>query len=452
MSRYISKYFCGRFLPVVRILAIVLIIVLSACKPQRMVDTSHRNRPDWVFGVQRSFLIGHGTGRDIAEARASALSNIKSQIAQAVFSEIETRKKFNISEVQRGKTFELITSFLSETISTTNRGIVTRGVSLSDANDYYYEIVRDRDTRRETVRYAVKYPFSRMELESYLREWERRQQALIDQKNEIAARSGNYESVEEIFADIIRLMQLRELMVGEHSLSVEFLASDIYRYINAIRVEVFEEGPDYLLFGLKSGDDIVKTSARPRISAEGLIIGSIYQKDNQWRVNFREDESISGRAMRPELTILFTYRTWKLEYTHLISPEIEISIISPMIFHASRFSFFGNKIRVMDYIIKTEVAGLGGVVLERVMMNPVRFVGNQRWELQPITLDFRGGNLVRSGSNYDRMSFETDLGRNDFSTVGNAGIIVTGSLFYREVISGERKTLEFRGIELKTDW
>ena len=453
MRRYLSiDGFHGGLLAVGRILILSSLIILTACKAQRMIDASHRSRPDWVYGVQRGFLIGNGAGRDINEARAGALNNIKSQIAQAVFSEIQSRKQFNISEVQRGKAFELITSFLSETISTTNHGIVTRGVSLSDANDFYYEVVKDRETRRETVKYSVKYPFSRMEMESYLREWDRRQQSLVEQKNEIAARVGNHESIEQIFSDVIRLLQLKELLVGEHSLSVDFLITDIYSYMNGIRVEIFEEGPGYIYFGLLNGDDIVKTSVRPRITPDGVIVEGVHQTDNRWRVTYREDEHITGQGIRPQMTFLFTYRTWKLEYTHLLSPEIELSIISPMIFHGTRFSFFGTKVRAIDYIIKTEVTGMGGVVLERIMMHPVKLEGYRRLLIQPLTFDLGKDNLVRSGNDYKRMSFETDLSRNEYSTGGNSGIIVNGSLYYRELITGERKTLEFSGIELRTDW
>lgn len=431
---------------------VFIVLITLACSPQRMIDSSHRNRPDWVFGVQRSYLIGHGTGRDVAEARGSALNNIKAQIAQAVFSEIQSSKHYNIREVQSGKTFELIISFVSETVSKTNGGFITRGVSLSDASDYYYEIVRDRNTRRETVRYSVKYPFSRMELDSYLREWERRQLMLIEQRDEIAARIGRHESIEEIIADIYKLVQIREMLEGENAVEAAFIVSDMYSYINSVRLEVFEEGYGFLRFGLIYGDNELKAGVRPRVSAEGVVIESLFQRDGHWIATYRENQDLNSEGRRPSLNFVFAYRTWKLKHTYQLTPNVDINILSPMLFNAKRVSFFGARVRSFDYMIKTEVLGLGGVVLERIMMHPVKISGANRESLATITLDFANGINMRSGSRYHTLRFETDLVRKDFSIKDNSRIIVSGSLFYREVITGEHRTLNFRGIELRTDW
>ena len=431
---------------------LVLVLITLACSPQRMIDSSHRKRPDWVYGVQRGFLIGNGTGRDINEARASALNNIKSQIAQAVFSEIQSSKHYNIREVQSGKTFELITSFVSETVSTTNEGFVTRGVSLSDASDYYYEVVRDRDTRSEIVRYSVKYPFSRMELDSYLREWEGRQLMLIEQRDEIAARIDQHESIEDIIADIYKLVQIKELLVGENAVEAAFIVSDMYSYLNSVRLEVFEEDYGFLSFGLIYRDNEIKTGVRPRVSAEGVVIESLFQRDGHWIATYREDQDLNSEGRMPSVNFVFAYRTWKLEHKYQLTPNVEVSILSPMLFNAKRVSFFGVRVKSFDYMIKTEVLGLGGVVLERIMMHPVKRHGTNRTALPTITFDFANGIYTFSGSRYHTLRFETDLIRKDFSVSDNSRIIVSGSLFYREVITGEHKTLNFRGIELRTDW
>lgn len=65
-----------------------------------------------------------------------------------------------------------------------------------------------------------------------------------------------------------------------------------------------------------------------------------------------------------------------------------------MIFNGTRFSFFGTKVRAIDYIIKTEVTGMGGVVLERIMMHPVRLEGDRQSLLQPLTFDLGKDNPV----------------------------------------------------------
>lgn len=46
------------------------------------------------------------------------------------------------------------------------------------------------------------------------------------------------------------------------------------------------------------------------------------------RIN-REDEHITGQGKRPQMTFLFAYRTWKLEYSHLLSPEIDLRLSLP---------------------------------------------------------------------------------------------------------------------------
>ena len=442
-----SNTLIGKFL-----LLFAISFIVGSCSTQRIVDSTSNKRPDWVYGIQRGYITGYGIDTSIEAAQNKAIIDIRAKITEAIVSEIQSRKQLSTSEMTNNNTYHIVSTFLKETISTSDRGIITRGVSISNASDYYYEVTRDRQSGETYARYYIQYPFSFSEMNQLMAEWENRQNRLIAQKDEIAARISNHQTVEELVDDIYRIIQIGELLVYDSGASIEMIMAGLYSSLNGIQPEITEEKDGLVKFLLKTNGKEIRTNMRPWVEARNALVKSVYQEHNGWTIEFGDSHNNLKSDNLPQLHIQISYRNWKLKYTHNIDPHVEIEFLSPIFFQVKQFSFWNTHVNVFDCILQTSVSGLGGVTLEKIILKPQRIVGWELEDLPALSIELGQGIHVRSGESMHNIEVRHRLHKNTWSQNSNYPIRVKGTIFYRETYTGARKSKTFSGGEIKTNW
>lgn len=430
----------------------ILSAFFSSCKPQRIIESSQRHRPDWVFGMERGYIIGRGTDNNISAAQSRAMMDIRRQISEAIYNELVSRSRLTTREIRNDNTFKIISGFTSEVVSITRDGMSINGISPGNASDYFYEMRYDRKTGRTQALYAIKYPFSRFELERLFAEWNKRQHKLLAEKQEIRNKLGKHESIEDLFSDVYKLLLIQEELIPEHRIKVDILLADIYNYLNSLEFKIIEETDSHIKFSLQNHDGSIKFHTRPVISSDDLLIESIFMQDEYWVVKFREQPKNGSLVRIPQIQILLTMGNWELRQSHTLNPEVELNLISPIELKALRFSFWGSEVRVYECSIQTQLDGLGEVILERLIIHPVKTLNSKRYELPAIHIEFTDGLRVGKGRSFCSFKISQALNRMDYSSNDGSRTAVRGTVYYRERLTGERKTKNFSGIQLTTNW
>ncbi|MDR4987766.1 MAG: hypothetical protein RG741_02865 [Bacteroidales bacterium] len=270
------------------ILLLGLFVPAVMCMAQyRTVDSSQRRAPDWIHSLERNYIIMSAEGSSITEAQQNALMLIKERIVSSVAANVKAESELITEEVNYNNN---VTVFLEQFRAsvTTQSGDVPylQGISLSLAEDYYWEKLRDRSTGHEKYRYHVKYPFPEIELRKLVSEFQRMQQELTDELNRLIEEVHKVASVEQINNNISELQTLSASFIDMRK---EQALNGISRYrelLNSITLHEKASTLGTLRFVLKAGDRILTTAQRPNLRAECARITGTRLEQNEWVISY----------------------------------------------------------------------------------------------------------------------------------------------------------------------
>lgn len=163
---------------------ILLLTALVASSPLyakqaiKIVSRSADKIPVWMNGTEQGYIITSAIAADIETAKRICLDNIKSQILESVSENIE----FSGSEISRQYTINDMTDFRSEFRSELKKQAADipyiKGVSMSKAEESYWEERYDKVTKHTFFVLSVKYPFPATELRRMIKDFEERDAAM----------------------------------------------------------------------------------------------------------------------------------------------------------------------------------------------------------------------------------------------------------------------------------
>ncbi len=179
------------------LLMLALMALVISCKRDKLVESSVKGRPVWVYGIERNYIIVEGKGRNHDEARQKAFTAVKESIVNAVSVNVSSTVQMDISEavINDVRLFKENTKVNTTVTSDFLRSL--RGVQISKATDWYWELRRTPEKERYVV-YHVKYPFTENELETYIREWEALDAELASELNGLSEKVENSNSISEL--------------------------------------------------------------------------------------------------------------------------------------------------------------------------------------------------------------------------------------------------------------
>lgn len=183
--------------------------LISVSAQFKVIEKSAKKAPAWYQQMAEDYLIVSAHEPTIEGAQAACLLEIKKQIIQAVAQNIDFAESSNLSQ-KLGN--DEITEFVDTYSSSTDVKAATvpfvQGISLSKAEDFYWEKLRNKNTKDEYYNYSVKYPFTRLELKKLVKDFETRDKSYENQLAELENHLNDVASVEDIQASILKIAPL----------------------------------------------------------------------------------------------------------------------------------------------------------------------------------------------------------------------------------------------------
>ena len=178
--------------------SIVLFVVMSLpCLAQKdkVVECSRRQRPEWLGISSKERFSVSATAVHMEEARQACLDDIRQYITTSIASSIVSSERFSQSQVTEDGVTTMLRKYSSE-VETHAVGMpYILGISLSNAEDVYWEKRYSRETKTYYHVYHVLYPFSSVERNRAVAEFK----ALDDSKNSrLAALRDSLSVYEEV--------------------------------------------------------------------------------------------------------------------------------------------------------------------------------------------------------------------------------------------------------------
>ena len=248
------------------IFAALLVTVVAA--QTKVVEKSAKKVPEWLNTAAEGYLVVSVRSNSLAEGQTKALTEITERIIQSVASNVTVSKKNVLSEVNVNGSIESSDAFTQVSkIKSANLPFL-KGISLSNAEEIYWEKVRDKATGKEHYDYSVKYPFSRSEQRKLIAEFEALDAEKVAQYEALEQKISSIESVDEIGQAITELNTLSGYFFDDVRLSqVEGLTTRYKQLYDALSLTgTFLENGKYQCQVLLDGNP-VRVATKPKVTS-----------------------------------------------------------------------------------------------------------------------------------------------------------------------------------------
>ncbi len=232
----------------------LLSLIFASCKRDRLVDSSVKGRPVWVYGIEPNAIIVEASGRSHDEAREKAFTAVKESIVNSVAVNVNSTVQLEVSE----KVMNNVRQFRENTqVNTTVSSAFLsslRGVHINKASDWYWEQRRTPEKVRYVV-YHIKYPFSQEELSAYIAEWEALDQELNSELQKLNSRAEQTQNISELEVLCTEAERLTEIFKEPRRSLAANTATRIRQKMADTRLEVIEHQRGEILVALRSNGD-----------------------------------------------------------------------------------------------------------------------------------------------------------------------------------------------------
>jgi len=252
-------------------------------------STSGSQAPSWIYAVSKDFVVGMGYGRDIMEAKSSALNDIKAFITKSLG---ETGSVFEVNFVQNSISGRNTSSSQDDYMMKyyfENEYQPVINISIDRFDDYYYEYSGDQ------ARYYIKYDINDAELQQIKDEFRKSLQKEKDQGirtkksvDSLASFQGlvSIESLIERYNSITDFLFEYNLGKSDSLLLIRGLRN-LKGFLDAVEIKVIKHNHGTnLQFGLYSGQTQVHTDYHPEINLAALDYEDMILQDGVWDLRY----------------------------------------------------------------------------------------------------------------------------------------------------------------------
>lgn len=179
----------------------LLVFSCTGCAAVKVVESSAKRTPQWVYGVEQNFLIVSAEADNIETAKNKALNEVKKQILNAIAENVRSSSLMVSQEVGVDNFYTTLEMYQDQVTTESGNVPFLSQVSLANATDYYWEKRYNKKTKISTYRYHLKYPFSRLDQEQLVAKFEEQEKA-INQQLEVFEQVdfSTFASVEQMIA------------------------------------------------------------------------------------------------------------------------------------------------------------------------------------------------------------------------------------------------------------
>lgn len=235
----------------ISILTIATLSFFFACSLPRAIEKSHPNRPEWVYGIEKDYIIVEGVAETHQQAQNIALKTLRERIVSAAAVHISSEAQIEITE-------NIIENISRYSENTSHRTVVStdflnslRGISLSRAEGYYWE-KKKYPEKQIKVHYHIKYPFSRKEIDNLIAEWAEMDKGFAAELDKLEKDIDNTNSVFDLITYKDKAHALKSIFSGVRKTRVELLELQATQILANLGYEVISHERGNILLKLSS--------------------------------------------------------------------------------------------------------------------------------------------------------------------------------------------------------
>ena len=407
------------------ILILLISVPFGLYAQEKVIDKSGK-RPKWVHGVEEDYIITSATGQTAEEAKDKALSDVKSKIVLSVAQVVSTSNDLSAEESNENGVYTFLETYSGSTQTTSADQAYLQGISLNKVEDYQWEKIRNKKTKKEWYVYNIKYPFSQFELRRLTDAFMLEDQKMTEKLNSIELAMETYD-VDEMLSNLAQLRKMAKYFPDQRKDRATAMIAKINNQIKGIRIEGVNHKIGEMQYKLMMGDNQVTASAKPQISSNCARITKFTVSKDVFLVNY----DITDCYDDSENKIVVSYKIGNSKITETFF--FDISDVLVKFFVRDDIKISSNHV---DLELICKQAGAFSIdKLELVYNNKIikSLIGKQKIEV--------------SGKGNHDITIPTQLLTN-FEPNKNGKL--SGKLYYTEEATGEQKVYKLLDVDYLT--
>lgn len=235
----------------------------------KVTESSERRMPSWVGSVEHGYLCVSGTGSSLEDARSAALAELKSQISESVAVLVISDTRYQSSSTESNGMSQFSQNMESDIRTKSAKLPFINEISLSKAKGYYWEERYFKDTRATEYLYAIRYPFSDLDLKMLVAEYQEHEKRLNEQLAKFELMLEQMTSIEDINRTIsdLKAFQAEFMTEDPRFEKVNFLIHEYKHLFDAISIAAVQTQKGVIACVLMLQDREISTRQRPTLKS-----------------------------------------------------------------------------------------------------------------------------------------------------------------------------------------
>jgi hypothetical protein len=424
-------------------LIMLLLISLYAFAQPKVVDKSGR-KPDWVNGVEKDFIIVSGSGATINDAQNSALMVIKERIVSSVADNVKATSVMQTEETNTNKSvYSFFEKYSSQVTSQSGKVPYLQGISLSNANEFYWEKLHEKKTGKTFYEYHIKYPFPEFELKKLVSDFKFRDKELTDNLNRIEEEVETVTSIEQIESNLDELKALQNAFIDARLDKVNTVSARYRGLFKSVELTEIDNNLGLLKFTLRLNDRIISTVKKPTVTSECARINGTQNNITDWEISYNYDNCYED----PENNITVSFRFGNTP----VSKKFYFNVA------ANKAAIF-----VSETIQLVKVSDDAENVLSSDCLLTVVSKYDPPLTIQKVTLEIKGiapiiiedinQNFSGKGNHAIKLTVNAPLAKLITTSAGKSNPVLSGTIQYKNQTTGENLTYRIYNQKYSTSW
>jgi hypothetical protein len=424
------------------VILLLMTIPLGLLSQDKVIEKSTKKKPDWVNATIKDFIITTGRGPTIDEAKNNVVPAIREEIMNSVAVYVRSSSEVTIENVNKNNVINTIERFKNTSTVQTADIPSLKGISLNKVNDYYWEKFEDKETKKITVAYHVKYPFSEQELRKLIQEFNQKDQEMTDQLNEILDKKDKIEAIEDIQTCITQLENLVGYFMDQRKEKAELGLTAYRDMLKSIEIVPIENNLGTLKYGLKIGEKFYKTSQKPKYkNSECVTITSKISEAHVQVIKYTYE--MCSADDKNQISVSYKYGNNKVDktfYFDVTSNEVKIFLRGDIIMKAISRDNDNVSSYSCDFTLVSQYDA--AFIIDKVILE---------WPgLAPVTVSNIGKEFAGKGVQNFTLEVSEPIDLRKSSSKNKPA--VDGTVFFKVKSTGEMKRYKFYSQNIKTDW
>jgi hypothetical protein len=398
---------------------------------QKVVESSQKRAPKWINGLVKDYIIIVGTGSDIEKAKEDALIRIKEKIIRAVAENVTFESKMTRKEDMLNNLSSYAENYESTTQSKSADVSFVKGISLTKAEEFYWEELRDKKAGTGIFHYHVKYPFSEGELKKLVMAFEKIDRELTKQLNGILDNIESMTSIEAMEGAIKELDQLKERFPGPRKDQAITGMTQLKTRLQSITVNPEINKKGHIEYSLVIGDQVVIASKKPKVMVPNkcATVTNIEPTKTGWKILYDPQYCFDDPDNRVNIRHSIKYNTLKHDfYFNINEDQVKIHLNGDILMNAGDMDSETARNVKITFNIHSKYDSpfiIDRVVLKYDKISPISF--------NNVNKTFEG-----KGDHELVLEVDKDLKISEYSS--NATPLVNGMIYYKSKATGESFT------------